>query len=176
MRLSVGGAPSSASLNGIVVGMNFAVGYTIVAGLALAAEAGVWGGAATLEGDAPGSVSTSTSQSYEHFGLLADWYVDPKQGWHLQAGVGFAGITPSSDIQVGPVLTAPNTYTTISVGSQSGMLVGFGAGWEGFVSDRWSAGVLLRLDAAWGSDNSQGVQTSASLVVPSVRLTFTFNG
>ena len=66
---------------------------------------------------------------------FVNYYFDPRSGLHLHGALGF-GVAGVSD-EDGDSLTDEDATPT-------GGVLGLGLGWEGFVSDEWSLGVLGR--------------------------------
>jgi hypothetical protein len=69
--------------------------------------------------------------------LFTTYYPEPSLGWHLQGMVG-----------AGMGKVAPTTASATDAGESTGILLGLGAGWEGWISSRWSLGARLRFSYA----------------------------
>ncbi|HSI03149.1 MAG: hypothetical protein ACAI38_25165 [Myxococcota bacterium] len=105
---------------------------------------------------------TEVSASFKQFliGLVgfADYYLQPEGGLHLQAYAGWGGLETSTAGGVG--------------GSDpTGLLLGLGAGYDFFISDEWSFGVMGRL--SYGAFSIGGV--GFSTIAPAVVATLTYN-
>lgn len=96
------------------------------------------------------------------FSALADYYPNPRRGLHFGGSLGLAAIT-ELDTHMG------GTQTTF------GFAAALHAGYEAFVSRRWSAGGMARLGFhRYGSDTPPPDATSNGLLA-SVLLAFTFD-
>jgi hypothetical protein len=122
---------------GLVIGLGV---YTLTVPSAEAKEVGV----------GSGRYSFSLSQ-LAIVSPFADWYFDPSAGFHVQAGLGLATLVmgPGEPTGLGPRL---RPYTAVGVGAHVGI------GYEWWIADEWSVGVLGRLThaALWGRD-AEGV-------------------
>jgi hypothetical protein len=122
-------------------------------------------------------------QSYQIDGSLAlislqffaDVYPMPEEGFHLQGGIGPASLqfTPSS-----------SSSGQQDSQSTSGFAGSIGLGWEGWVGKQWGIGALFNLNLAQFKDNTKvtlydnsnsNVQSSITVVVPTLMFTATFN-
>ena len=96
------------------------------------------------------------SQFIVGLGLYGDYYIDPtKNGLHITGFVGWGGLETSSSGNVG--------------GSDpTGLVTYVGAGYEVWISDQWSAGVMGRLLYAPLSINDVGYTTIEPSVVGTI--------
>jgi hypothetical protein len=69
-------------------------------------------------------------------GPFADYYIDPKSGWHIQGALGLAQMTAGNAKQSGVEATSKQ-----NLGGIGGML---GGGYEWWVGEQWSVGALVR--------------------------------
>jgi hypothetical protein len=122
-----------------------ALGFTPFSGAVLAVSVDT----VTLSG-ASGSLSGSSNYEFDtsqhaHFSLMFDYYLDPELGWHALGALGLSsfvmGQGDSSDAR-DPI--AP-PHTALGFGFV------LGGGYEHFVSDSVSLGVLPRLMFGWPS-------------------------
>jgi hypothetical protein len=107
------------------------------------------------------------SGNFTLVGPFVDWYFDARRGLHLQGAVGFA------TVRGWDLPEAQDNPDAVSVGG--GLMVGFGYEW--WVSNQWSVGVLGRLAAvvAAQEDESEMTWTHAIGTSPSVLFTATLN-
>jgi hypothetical protein len=90
--------------------------------------------------------------------LFADIYPDPTDGLHIQPFLGFGGLEASVNGNAG--------------GSDpTGLVLALGAGYDWWVGDEWSIGVMGRVAYAPLSINDVGV----SVLAPAVLATFTYH-
>ncbi len=82
-----------------------------------------------------GKTVTIDRATVSMLGLFVDWYPNPKDGWHVQGAVGPTALQ----------LTAQAGGNSLN-GTGFGALVG--GGYEWFVSEQWSIGILGRLQYA----------------------------
>jgi hypothetical protein len=103
------------------------------------------------------------------FGLVGgflDWYVNPKQGFHVQTAVGFA---------TGGYEEPGDNHDTITLTGIGGML---GIGHEWWIGDEWSMGILARgtLASVSGTDPTDANEEhSVILAAPGILLTFSYH-
>jgi hypothetical protein len=96
-------------------------------------------------------------------GPFIDWYPRPSRGLHLQAAVGFASLTSGTGVAG---RDDEDTYRALGGG------IVLGVGYEWWIGDEWSLGVLARAQGAAvsGEDEADvrwfhGVSTSPSLLL-----------
>lgn len=96
-------------------------------------------------------------------GPFLDWYMDPERGLHLQGALGLATLTPRV---FGHDSTEQSEYLALGAGLM------LGAGYDFFVADEWSLGVLARttVSVLGGEDDASDgwlhvVTTSPGLLV-----------
>ena len=109
--------------------------------------------------------------SYSRLGVMADWYINPRRGFHVQSGIAFASLTlPDSTRNLRTFQTASYPDALSGVGGN------IGVGWEGWVGADWSIGGLLRFDwASLRQSVDNGGVARASVTTPSLLFTMTFN-
>ncbi|MFW5739117.1 MAG: hypothetical protein ACOC1F_01990, partial [Myxococcota bacterium] len=132
LTLSTGGGAFEFGMGG-TIGDGFVLGGRVIA---------VGGANLELETPAdrtevPGSLGYATVQ------LFADWYLDPESGLHIEGALGPAGLTydPTGDQRHSEELEGDEVELEGFGGS-------LGIGLEGWVSEQWSLGGLLRLNWA----------------------------
>jgi len=114
-----------------------------------------------------GDYTYAISQSVQ-VGPLIDVYPDPGAGFHFGGGVGVAGIiVGQADPALGP---RARSHTTLGWGAAA--MVGY----EWWVADDWSTGILLRLEYVRGSgDDPRGNAWVHHVWAPSVGFGLTYN-
>ena len=144
-------------------------GLTIPAALLLGRSAfipglSIGGGLIFDTAPSPGAKFNGTDPNIDFkqflIGLVgfADYYLQPEGGLHLQAYAGWGGLETSTAGGVG--------------GSDpTGLILGLGAGYDFFISDEWSFGVMGRLSYGAFSINGLGFST----IAPAVVATLTYN-
>lgn len=91
-------------------------------------------------------------------GLFADFYPDPADGLHFQAYAGWGGLESSFDGNVG--------------GSDpTGLVLSVAGGYDVWIGDELSAGVLLRF--AYGALSNNGID--GTTIAPAILGTLTYN-
>ena len=141
IRLGIGGGgifgnvktPSSdTSVSAGGVALELAFGGTPFPGLAIGG--GIYGLSTTGQASVSqnGQTATIDRATVSMLGLFVDWYPNPKDGWHIQGAVGPTAVRFSSGNEL----------------SGTGFGAMFGGGYEWFVSEQWSLGILARVQYA----------------------------
>jgi hypothetical protein len=160
---------------GFTIPVELSVGWTVAPGLVIGP--GIFGASmpsprdraknygATVEADA-GSVVFSS------LGPFADYYFDPRQGLHVQGGIAYAVAVAGKSTDSSAAYKIPSSDY-----SGSGWSAMLGFGWETWVGDQWSIGVLGRLQYGHVSlDASEGHDSvSMAFLLPTVLATFTYH-
>jgi len=94
------------------------------------------------------------------FGPFVDWYVNPRRGLHLQAFVGLSAL--GSDASKGSE-------------DPGGLAFSLGVGYEWWVGDQWSMGILGRFLYSADTWKSSSIDETHSVVVPSALFTATYH-
>jgi hypothetical protein len=98
-------------------------------------------------------------------GPFVDIYPSPALGWHVQALVGYAMVSPMNDLAPG------------GNGAATGIGLMAGVGNDSWISEHWSVGVLARV--SYANTHDDAVRNSESehdtVVWPSVEVSFTFH-
>jgi hypothetical protein len=90
-------------------------------------------------------------------GVFADIYPNPSGGFHIQPYIGYAGLTLE--------------YNGYTGSGPSGMVLAAGVGYDWWVGDEWSIGIMGRMAYAPLSINGVGWST----VAPALLATFTYH-
>jgi len=115
----------------------------------------------------PSSNLTTTSEAtlqLQMFGLVSDFYPNPRSGLHLQAMLGYAVLS-----------SRRNGQSTTSNSDPSGLGLMGGVGYDGWVSDDWSIGVVVRVAYAATRYDDAGSSLSLPTIAPGLLATFTYN-
>jgi hypothetical protein len=121
----------------------------------------------SVSGATPPAGVADGQVTFSLVGPFFDYYFDPAKGLHVEAAVGIANLRGLN------VVT--NTFDRDAITVGGGAVIGLGYEW--WVSDQWSMGVLGRMAMAWttGKDNN-GVRWYHTVgASPSVLFTATFN-
>ncbi|HEU4408507.1 MAG TPA: hypothetical protein VFS43_24810 [Polyangiaceae bacterium] len=178
-KVEFGGLEGEATLTGVGAATEVALGGTVAPGLIVGggiysqlvveprandAEISVFG----LSGEVDDV--TFESFSFHLLGPFVDYYVDPRRGFHLQGSVGL-GLLGVGDGEVdGNDNPALREHGSAGVGA----MVGIGYDW--WVSDRWSLGVLGRVSyAAMSGENDDEAEWSHRVLAPALLFTATMN-
>jgi hypothetical protein len=99
---------------------------------------------------------------------FVDYYADPRSGFHLQAALGLATLTPRV---LGDSATEQSTYLALGGGLM------LGAGYEWWVDDEWSLGVLSRTTLAvlTGKDDADVRWMHVAVTSPGLLVTLTYH-
>ena len=100
-------------------------------------------------------------------GPFVDWYPNVRGGFHAQAALGLATLTPRL---FGHPATDDSEYLAVG----GGLLIG--AGYEWWVADEWSIGVLTQFGARFLSGDDDGVTWSHVVTTsPNLSVTLTYH-
>lgn len=140
-----------ATIRGGTFAGEFLIGTTVASGLVIGG--GSMGAAAyepqvTLGND---RVKSENTVNLGLIGVFADWYLNPREGLHLQAMIGYStltaqGSTGPSSLYAGNA-NASGSGTGLNADSEltQGIGLGLGFGHEWWIGEQWSLGVLGRL-------------------------------
>lgn len=107
-------------------------------------------------------------------GILADWYIDPEDGWHVMGALFLASLQAEDSREIG-VEYDDGTTEFLRAGEKresGGLGVMIGGGYEWWIGREWSLGPIVRL--AYGSTRSQEQDWKHTiLAAPSVLLGIT---
>jgi hypothetical protein len=153
----------------------FAMGGTVSRGLVLGGgfyTAQLLAGSFKPDGSSAGIPPAELDPDFRELlvvGPFLDWYPRPSRGLHFQVAVGFAGITAGTNGNLGD--DDEDAYVAVGGG------IVLGAGYEWWIADDWSLGVMARAQAAALSAEDDadvrwfhGVSTG-----PSLMLTLTYH-
>jgi hypothetical protein len=103
------------------------------------------------------------------FALHADFYPDPEQGLHFQAGLGLAAYIAGMGFPVGQGQDA-RAHTSTGFGLM------LGAGHEWWVAEQWSMGLLARMLYAWtGGVDPESLGWNHKTFAPTLMVTATYH-
>jgi hypothetical protein len=131
------GVPDS-NIHGASGSLALYFGGTVGRGLVMGgftSVAAVAGPKLSVNGKDVGSASSDVSLNFFMIGPYVNWYPDPTTGFHLLGELAFAAANVSDG--------NGNKSATPTGGA-----IGFGVGYDWWVSDEWSLGVLGRLNVA----------------------------
>lgn len=163
-------ADESTTVSGMATVSELMVGGAVRPGLILGG--GVWTSSVlasdrVVDGAMPPVEVWGGSGNFSLIGPFIDWYFDPGRGLHFQAAIGGA------TVRGWDLPEAQDNPDAVSVGG--GVMLGFGYEW--WVSNQWSFGVLARLAAVGAiQEDDQGMTWSHGIgATPSVLFTATLN-
>jgi outer membrane autotransporter protein len=180
-----GGTPVKGSGDGLAGAFNMAVGGNVAEGFVLAglllsnSIAEPQSRDATINGYSVASESKPRELGKTDLGglgLLADWYIDPKGGWHVMGALFLAGLNGAGSRKIGVDYDDGTTvFERADSERQSG---GFGAmiggGYEWWIGEQWSLGPIVQL--AYASTQSQKQDWKHTvLAAPTVLLGITYH-
>ena len=149
-----GGALAGSLWMGGSVMPGFALGGGLIGDIAFAPSQKLSGGGMSSTTRA----GTDQALQLQMIGLVTDIYPNPKQGLHFQAMLGYAVLSVSNNGDTGDV-------------SPSGVGVLGGVGYDFWISEEWSMGVLGRVAYAAAKLNDQANPT----IAPALLASFTYN-
>jgi hypothetical protein len=144
------------------------IGGTAVPGLAIGG--GLWMNPGIQFKSEFGGTTTELQDDYDlmfvQFGPFVDYYLDPKQGFHLLGAVTISNF--SLDYQ--------NDFaTTGSSIDATGFGFTLGVGQDFWIGKQWSAGVLGKFTYASLSETRDGLSFDHEVLSPSIVATFTLH-
>lgn len=149
----------SATAHGGGLALDIAIGGAVAPGLVLAGVFLTSGALTPRSTNARGgNVVATTDHPFEFgqsslvgIGLLADWYIDPKSGWHVLGALSIAGFamedSSSRHTEILPDGTQQSVPDVKNHSSAGGSFT-FGGGYEWWIADQWSLGPILRFTYA----------------------------
>jgi hypothetical protein len=138
------------SISGMTTPFGLMMGGTVMPGLAIGGGLFFdYSGSPTLEaGGAEGDLGTA--QMLLGIGAHADYYLKPEGGLHFTGFLGWGGLEETEG----------------AGGSDpTGLVIGVGGGYDWWIADEWSAGVLGKLDYAPLKFNDASFTTTAFSVL-----------
>jgi hypothetical protein len=157
------------NMGGGAVAVELAFGGTLANGLVLGG--GIYGASIpTPSYSAAGKSVDGGAAVISTVGPFADWYIDPTWGLHFQASIGYAVISAGEGSD--PSLKFPPKDQ-----SGGGYSLLAGAGYEWWVGDQLSFGVLARLHYVNGSVKGSGDSASSDVwvLMPAILATLTYH-
>jgi hypothetical protein len=154
--------PSNLTLSGVTTPLHLLLGGT--AGPIVIGGGFFFDHAASPSASISGSsvALTDVSMTLVGIGAFADYYVDPHGGLHFQPFVGWGALESSRNGNSG--------------GSDpTGLVLALGGGYDWWVGDEWSIGVMGRLAYAPLSYSAGGASVSYSTIAPALLATFTYH-
>jgi hypothetical protein len=164
------GADDQTAVTGIATVSEIAVGRAVRPGVIFGGgvwSCGVLASDRAVRGPAPPSEVIDSQGNFSLIGPFLDYYFDPRRGLHLQGAAGFATLR-GIEVQSGEF-----DRHALSLGG--GLMMGFGYEW--WVSNEWSLGVLGRITGGFttGTDQSDTRWFHTVGASPSVLFSGTFN-
>jgi len=121
-------------------------------------------------GDFPRPGMTLDNVVFVVFGFFADYYFDPRAGFHVQGALGMGQIlTGAGRLEDGTTVAGGHSATG------PGLVVGMGYEW--FIAGQWSLGALLRASGALvtGGDVDRKIDWDHAIVAPALLVTLTYH-
>jgi outer membrane protein with beta-barrel domain len=163
--LSDSESPESATISGPAAGFELYVGGNVIPGLAVG---GFLGGASaanpsvSLNGQSLGT-ATNASLTLAMIGPYVDWYFDPTGGFHLMGMLEFTRLAVTTG--GGGV----SSETPVGGG------IGAGVGYDFWLSDTFSMGVLGRVNFSSNSYSDGGTNFTDKTINPMLFLSFSYH-
>ncbi len=107
-----------------------------------------------------GSLDIRSRSAFFTFGPYVDYYIDPTSGFHVLGAIGYAAVN------LGNKSSSSNAST--------GFSLGLGAGYDWWVGDEWSIGVLGRFTSAHMSQENNGGTATDNAISPTILASFTY--
>jgi hypothetical protein len=148
----------SATISGVGLGLDLYFGGTPARGLTIGGFVNATtavGPSLSVNGKSLGSASNDVSLGLGLIGPYLDYYPDPTSGLHVLALAGLASLSVSDG-------------SGSSQQSGSGFGVGAGVGYDVWIGDEWSLGILGRLQYASTKLDSGGVTATDNVIAPAV--------
>ena len=159
--------PNEVSVSGVGPAVELAFGGTLPSGFVLGG--GIYGVSVPSPSYSQKGVSVDGGSAViSSIGPFVDWYVDPANGFHVQAAIGYAVISAAKGN--GTPSFPPNDT------SGSGYSLSLGVGYEWWIGEQWSFGLLARVQHVSGSVKASvdTDTTSVTVTVPALLATFTY--
>jgi len=161
------GDAGDVSLSGTGPALELAFGGAVSPGVVLGG--GIYGASVPSPSYSQGGVSVDGGSAViSSLGPFIDWYPNPHEGFHVQASIGYAVVTASKgsgDIAFPPKDQSGSGYSLLG-----------GLGYEWWIADQLSFGVLARVQYVSASTKGSGDtdSTSVRFVVPALMGTITY--
>jgi hypothetical protein len=156
------------SISGAGPAVELAVGGTFPGGIVVGG--GIYGVSIPSPSYSQGGASVDGGTAViSSLGPFVDWYLDPAKGFHLQAALGYAVISAAAGTGT------PQFPPKDQKGAGYSVLVGLGYEW--WVGDQLSLGLLARIQHVSGSVKADGDtdSTSVEATMPALMATLTYH-
>jgi hypothetical protein len=156
--LTLLGGPT-ATIHGGAIATEVYFGGTPAAGLVVGgflSEMRAFGPSVSFPGGQTVTASGDRSLNLLTLGPYVDFYPDPTSGFHILGTLGLA------------VIDASNGDSTNSSAASSGFGIGGGLGYDWWVADEWSLGVLGRFTYAAMGHTTSGVNVTDNAIAPAL--------
>jgi hypothetical protein len=164
VKQTVGSFETESDASGGGVAVEFAMGGTVAPGLVIGG--GSYGvSIPTPTYDTDGTEADGDGLILSSIGPFIDYYFDPTGGGHIQAAVAFA----TADQGEGDLA---DSY------SGTGYSLMIGGGYEWWIGEQWSLGLLARLqyfNVNGHPDSTDDVDVEASFIVPALMMSITYH-
>jgi hypothetical protein len=147
--------------SGVGIGGELAIGGTIADGFVLG---GALSGLTLPDPKVEGSgteYDTNRDGQLSVISLFGDWYPNASSGFHVQGMVGFGVLDLDSDDD--------------DDDNPAGLVLGAGAGYEWWIGDQWSAGIMGRIMYAPLTYEASNIDMTFSTFAPTALVTFTYH-
>jgi hypothetical protein len=168
------GDPQSVSVTGAGAALELAIGGTLQKGLVVGG--GIYGADFPSPSYSQGSINANGGAAVvSSIGPFADWYVDPTNGFHVELGIGLGVVSAAQ----GTPTTSNGQTNTFPPKDESGNGISLfaGVGYEWWVADQLSLGVLARLQyvsaSVEGSGDTQSSDTK--VMMPAILASLTYH-
>jgi hypothetical protein len=158
--------PGNVSARGGGVTFGFDIGGALNPGFILAASFTFQALSDAKLSDDTRAIKESHNPQVSMLALMADFYPDPKGGFHLGGGLGLAGVSLREDA---------NSGSTSNNDGESGFGFLPHVGYEWWVGNYWGVGVLGRFLYARTKGDRDGGTGTDSVVASSVSFSATYN-
>ncbi len=114
----------------------------------------------SIDGVGSGTASSDVSLNFLTIGPYVDYYIDPTKGLHVLGTVGYAVENVSSK--------------NSSSNGSTGFGLGLGVGYDWWVGDEWSIGLLGRFTYAHMTQSAGGITVTDNTITPAILASFTY--
>jgi opacity protein-like surface antigen len=161
--LKFGSVSQDYTLSGSGLALDILLGGTPAPGLVIGGgfQSASFGSPTLKSGDL--SIDVSNRIVYSTIGPFVDYYPNPADGLHFQGFIGFA------------TLSAQDNNGRTSSKNPTGFGASVGVGYEWFVSNSWSIGILGRVQYGSLKVSDSGVEETDKVLLPALLATFTYH-
>ncbi len=156
---------SELTLSGTLIGLDFLMGGTVASGFVIGGgffAAGVPAPKNEIDGENV-QRNSEVERAFSLVGPFLNWYPDPKGGLNLQLMVGGASLRDDDPDD------ADRGYEA------DGAAIALAGGYDFWVGDEWSVGVMARFTFAALTRNDSFAEEQHGVFVPAVLLLFTYH-